>query len=65
MVGRLSGGWFVDRIWAPLVGLALFTLAAAASWLLVNGPPTHGTVLFGVLGVGLAAGLEFGPDGVF
>lgn len=59
VVGRLGGGWLVDRIWAPVVAVALFTCSAVASWLLVNGPPTPGVVLFGVLGVGLAAGLEF------
>jgi len=59
IVGRLGGGWLVDRFWAPAVALGLFTISAVASWLLANGPPTPGYVAFGVLGVGLAAGLEF------
>jgi MFS family permease len=59
VAARVVGGWLVDRIWAPAIAVGLFTLAAAASWSLVNAPPAPGYVLFGVLGVGLAAGLEF------
>jgi MFS family permease len=59
IAGRLGGGWLMDRIWAPAVGMGLFAISAAASWLLANGPPTPGCVLFGVVGIGLAAGLEF------
>ena len=59
VAARIVGGWLVDRVWAPAVAFVLFTLAAAASWCLVNAPPTSGYVLFGILGVGLAAGLEF------
>ena len=58
IAGRLGGGWLIDRIWAPVVAVGLFTVTAVATWLLVNGPVTSGTVLFGVLGVGLATGLE-------
>lgn len=59
IAARIGGGWLVDRLWAPVVAVGLFTLAAAASWSLVNAPPTSGFVLFGVLGLGFAAGLEF------
>lgn len=59
IVGRLGGGWLMDRIWAPAVAIGLFTLSAVASWLLVNGPASPAYVACGVLGVGLAAGLEF------
>lgn len=59
IAARVAGGWLVDRVWAPAVGMGLFTLAAAASWAVVHLPPAPGTVLFGVLGIGLAAGLEF------
>jgi MFS family permease len=58
IAGRLAGGWLIDRVWAPLVAVGLFTVSAAATWLLVNGPVTPGSVLFGVLGVGVATGLE-------
>lgn len=58
VVGRLAGGWLVDRIWAPAVAVGLFTVSAASTWLLVNGPATSGGALFAVLGVGLATGLE-------
>jgi predicted MFS family arabinose efflux permease len=59
IVGRLGGGWLMDRVWAPAVAIGLFTFSAAASWLLVNGAASPPYVAFGVLGVGLAAGLEF------
>ncbi len=59
VLARIAGGWLVDHIWAPAVAVGLFSLAAAASWSLVNAPPAPGFVLFGVLGVGVAAGIEF------
>jgi len=59
IVGRLGGGWLLDRVWAPAVGFGLFTLSSAASWTLVSGPPTAAAALVGIVGLGLAAGLEF------
>jgi predicted MFS family arabinose efflux permease len=59
IAGRVGGGWLVDRFWAPAVAMGLFTVSAASAWLVVNGPATEGAALIGVLGVGLAAGMEF------
>jgi MFS family permease len=59
IAGRLGGGWLVDRFWAPGVAMALFVVSALGSWLLANGGAAPGVAAFGVIGVGLAAGLEF------
>jgi predicted MFS family arabinose efflux permease len=59
IVGRLGGGWLLDRLWAPAVGFALFAASGAASWMLVAGPSSAATALAGIAGLGLAAGLEF------
>lgn len=59
MIGRLAGGWLMDRIWAPAVGFLILGLPALSCWLL-----TADTLNFwmaaGAIGLlGFALGVEY------
>jgi len=59
IVGRVAGGWLLDRFWAPVVAMGLFAFSAGAMWLLVNEPANTLLAWIGVIGIGILAGLEF------
>ncbi|GLQ20178.1 MFS transporter [Algimonas porphyrae] len=58
MVGRLVGGYLVDRIWAPLIGFVFLSVPAVGCWILMGNHPVALNVVALIL-VGLAAGVEF------
>jgi MFS family permease len=58
MVGRLVGGYLVDRIWAPLIGFIFLSVPALGCWILMGDYPIAMNVL-ALIFVGLAAGVEF------
>jgi predicted MFS family arabinose efflux permease len=60
IVGRLLGGWMMDRIWAPLVGLIFVLGAAVGSWFLTLHSVSNTEALTGIILLGLAAGSEGG-----
>jgi len=58
IVGRLLGGFLLDRIFAPLVGAVMFALVAVACGiLLVSGGNVQAAIIVSILN-GLAIGLE-------
>ena len=59
VVGRIAGGWLVDRIWAPLVGSIMLTAAALGCWLLAQASVTHREALAAVMFLSVAAGVEY------
>jgi MFS family permease len=59
VTGRVAGGWLLDRLWAPWVGLLLVGVPAAAYWLLGHGPYNGKIDLVVVILAGLAAGAEY------
>jgi MFS family permease len=59
IVGRLTGGWLMDRLWAPLVAVIVLSLPALCSFWLAHGAVTPTTALFSIAGLGLAAGVEY------
>ncbi len=59
ILGRLGGGWLLDRIWAPLCVMIVFTLPMAASWLLSRPHIGEGMAFASVAAIGVGAGLEF------
>ena len=59
IVGRLAGGWLVDRFWAPAVALALLCLPAIACLILNQDVVGYGAALLAISLIGLAAGMEF------
>lgn len=58
LVGRVATGWFLDRIWAPLVTLPILSLPAVACFLLAGEGLSLPAAYFCALAVGLAAGAE-------
>lgn len=57
--GRLLGGWVVDRVWAPVVGAVLLTLAASGCWLLSQPSVDHAEAVTAVVLISFAAGVEY------
>ena len=58
LLGRVATGWFLDRIWAPLVTLPVLSLPAVACFLLAGDGLALPAAYFCALAVGLAAGAE-------
>jgi MFS family permease len=60
MAGRLLTGWFLDRVWAPLIGFILMLICTCGFWILYfdQAPPAAMAVLAVTL-VGLASGVEY------
>ncbi len=58
LVGRLGTGWFLDRLWAPLVALPILSLPAVACLFLASDGLTLAVAYGCALTIGLAAGAE-------
>lgn len=58
IAGRLVGGWLLDRVWAPLAGVAVSFAAAVGCWLLSQPTlePSHAIVA--ILLLGFCGGVE-------
>ncbi len=59
IMGRLAGGWLMDRIWAPAVGFVILSLPAISFWLLAAGSVSFGTGAVAILLIGFALGVEY------
>ena len=59
IAGRLLGGWLVDKFWAPAVAVCLLSLSGLAIWSLAHGPTDTLSVTLCIIGLGIAAGVEF------
>ena len=57
--GRLTGGWLVDRIWAPWVALLLLSAPIAAVVMMIYGPVTQSSALWLIGSLGVAIGVEY------
>ncbi|MDX2141836.1 MAG: MFS transporter [Rhodospirillaceae bacterium] len=57
VVGRLASGWFLDRVFAPYVGIVA-VLATATGCVLVGSGPNTPTIFLGAVLLGLSAGTE-------
>lgn len=58
VVGRLLGGYLIDRVWAPAVAVAMLILPALSCYFLMQGNVTYAAAAIAVLLIGLAAGAE-------
>ncbi len=59
IVGRIAGGWLIDRFWAPAVAAVLLTSPAAAC-LILAAPQLDGrAAATAICLIGLAAGAEY------
>lgn len=59
IVGRIAGGWLIDRIWAPGVALVMISLPALACYLLADAQLTTGSARIAIVLIGMAAGIEY------
>lgn len=59
VVGRLVGGYLLDRFWAPAVAAIMLSLPALGCYLFMQPELTYGMAVFAVVILGLAAGVEY------
>lgn len=59
IIGRLVGGWLLDRIWAPLVGFVILSLPAVSLWYLGSGLLNVGNARLATFVLGFALGIEY------
>ena len=59
IVGRLLGGYLLDRFWAPAVACVLLGLPALSCWILAKATLTSGVAAGAIALDGLALGIEF------
>jgi MFS family permease len=59
LVGRLVGGWLIDRFWAPGIAFLIVLLPSASCWLLAHGPLTFESALLSIALIGFAVGVEY------
>jgi len=58
-VGRIAGGWLIDRLWAPGVAFVMISLPALACYLLAADSLSVGSARLAIVLVGIAAGIEY------
>ena len=59
MVGRIVGGWLIDRFWAPGVALVMLSLPAMSCWLMASGGMSVPAAAVSIFLIGFAAGVEY------
>jgi MFS family permease len=59
ILGRIAGGWLLDRIWAPACAFGFLLLPAAGCWILAQPQVSEMRAIASVVALGLAAGFEF------
>jgi MFS family permease len=59
IVGRIAGGWLIDRFWAPAVAAVLLGAPAAACLILAAPDLDYRGAMLSISLVGLAAGAEY------
>jgi MFS family permease len=60
VVGRIAGGWLLDRVWAPLVGFCLLACPAIALLVFAHaGPLSFGWAAAAVAMLGVSVGSEY------
>ncbi len=59
IVGRVFGGWLIDRFWAPAVAAVLLGAPAAACLILAGPGLDYRGAMLSIVLIGLAAGAEY------
>lgn len=59
LTGRLTGGWLLDRFWAPGISLVILCAPGLSCWLLSQGPLTFPAALGSIFLIGFAVGVEY------
>lgn len=59
LVGRLVGGFLLDRFWAPAVGFVILSLPALSCWILAGDTLSFEMAAVAILLIGFALGVEY------
>lgn len=59
LLGRLIGGWLLDRFWAPAVGFVILGLPAVSCWILAGDSLSFEMAAAAILLIGFALGVEY------
>ncbi len=59
LIGRLLGGYLLDRFWAPAVAFVLLSIPALSCYLLQGTDLTYANALIAVFILGFGAGVEY------
>lgn len=59
IVGRILGGWLIDKFWAPMIGFILLVCAAMGCWILALGGASVFQAQVAVILISIAAGVEY------
>ena len=59
IVGRIAGGWLIDRFWAPGVAFVMLSLPAMSCWLMAGGGMSVPAAAMAIFLIGFAAGVEY------
>ncbi len=59
LVGRLVGGWLIDRFWTPGVALVILCLPGISCWIMAHGQLSYATALLSIVLIGFAVGVEY------
>lgn len=59
LLGRLIGGWLLDRFWAPAVGFVILGLPAVSCWILAGDVLGFEMAAGAILLIGFALGVEY------
>ena len=59
LLGRLIGGWLLDRFWAPAVGFIILGAPALSCWILASNNLSFEMAAVAILLIGFAVGVEY------
>lgn len=59
LLGRMVGGWLIDRLWAPLVGFVILSLPAISCVIFTSAAMDPQTAAIGIFLIGFALGIEY------
>ncbi|MEC3947443.1 MFS transporter [Sphingobium sp. HWE2-09] len=59
LIGRIAGGWLLDRFWAPAVAFVILAVPGLSCWLLTIDGIGFGTAALAIFLIGFALGIEY------
>ena len=59
ILGRVIGGWLIDRFWAPAIAFLLLSAPVLSCWLLAQPDITFFSANLAIITIGFAAGVEY------
>ena len=59
LTGRLTGGWLLDRFWAPGISFVILCAPGISCWLLSQGTLSFEAALGSIFLIGFAVGVEY------